>query len=513
MHMIALLLVGCAADKVPGAPDDSAGESGGETGEESGGDSSEPISPGPVVLAGGGSEGFQGDEAAWSARLYPHLWDAGDVTGDGLVTVAVLADGEESDWLPDYLVSLGADAAFNVGVDSREAAEDPALVDTFAEVDAVFLKGGDQGVYYDLWNDTVLEAQIRDVHQTRGGGVGGTSAGAMSMAEHALAGGSDLVTADVLEDALSSYLDDTDGGSGIHGDFLGFLPGFVVDTHFTQRARLGRLAGVMARAMEDEGLDTLMGVGCEEQTGVWIADGVATVVGVGAVSLLRADGSSLPQRAEGTPLTWAELPFDRLTDGWRFDVTTGEVDTGAPPEGAEAVAWDGLGESSAEAWSVDGDLPRHEERFAWVEARDPNPWSESEGSDAPLLADAIGMMDAFDSDRRGPAEEALFRGLYEHIGASGFLVGYGGSAERDEDQPDVVRLVANAALEDPPMASMIIDTSGVSWRSLSPEPSVSDLGDGSLHAAGLVGARLHILYTPASGLAWDTVARQVVSVE
>ena len=40
---------------------------------------------GVVLRAGGGSEGEQEDMSAWSARLYPHLWDSGDVTGDGLV--------------------------------------------------------------------------------------------------------------------------------------------------------------------------------------------------------------------------------------------------------------------------------------------------------------------------------------------------------------------------------------------------------------------------------------------
>lgn len=501
--MVALLLIACTADKLPSA--DTAGS--GETGELSG------RSPGPVVLAGGGSEGEEGDAAAWSARLYPHLWDAGDVSGDGLVTVAVLSAEDETEWLPEYLVSLGADAAFNLKVDTREVAGDEALVESFAAVDAVFLKGGDQGVYYDAWNDTALEELIREVHEGRGGGVGGTSAGAMSMAEHAFAGGEDLVTADVLEDAETPYLDDVDGGSGVHDDFLGFVHGYVVDTHFTQRARLGRLAGVMARVVEDEGLDALGGIGCEEQTGVWIAEGVATVVGVGAVSLLRTDGATRPERERGVPLTWVDLRLDRLTDGWRFALASGEVDTSAPPEGAEAVAWDGLGSSDAVAWYADGDLPRHEQRFAWVEARDPVPWSESEGADTPVLADAIGMMDAFDSDRRGPAEEALFRGLHDHVGASGFLVGYAGSVERVADRPDLVRLVGNEAVDDPPTASIVIDTSGLSWRSLSPEPSVSDLGDGSLRAAGLVGARVHLLYTPASGLAWDTVTRQVVRLD
>jgi cyanophycinase len=471
----------------------------------------DPRPPGPVVLAGGGAEGDADDAAAWSSRLYPHLWDAGDVTGDGVVTVAILSTAAETDWLPNALVALGADAAFNLQVASRAAADDDALSTLFSDVDAVFLKGGDQGAYYDLWNDTVLDELLHEVHAVRGGGIGGTSAGAMSMAEFAFAGGQDLITTDVLEDARSALLDDRDGGSGVHADFLGAVPGYVIDTHFTQRARLGRLAGILAQAADEHGAAVLGGLGCEEQTGVWIRDGRATVVGVGAVTLLRPDAAHPPLRDEGVPLTWTHLRLDRLTEGWSIDLATGAVDEEAPPDDAEATAWDGRGTTDDATWYADGDRPRHEERFAWVQAR--APWSERPGADTPVLADAIGAMDAFSTDRRAAAEEALFRGLHDHIGATGLFLGRGASAERLDDRPDVIALVDNPAVSDPPSAALVVDTAAVRWRSLSPSPSIVDAGDGSLHAAGFVGARLHVLYTPASGLAWDTVAREVVSLQ
>lgn len=499
--MLTLILLACTAKDTPS-----------DTTAESGDTGAAQVGPGIVMLAGGGTEGEVGDASAWSARLYPQLWAGGDVTGDRRVQVVILSMEKEDEWLPEYFESLGVDDAFNLRVNSVARADDDELVDTFAAVDAVFIKGGDQGEYYDTWNGTLLEEQIRLVHETRGGGVGGTSAGAMSQSEYALAGGMDYVTGDVLADSDTEYLGDTsDGGSGIHDDFLGFLPGYVVDTHFTQRARLGRMIGAMAKAWEDFRLTALRGIGCEEQTGVYIRDGVATVVGVGAVSLVTADGSTAPQREAGVPLTWEGLRLDRLTDGWRFDVGTGAVDTSTPPSGAEAVAWDGFASSAAGQWYADGDYQAHEERFAWVVERDPSPYAEHEGMDRPVLGDAIGVMNAFDSDLRASAEEAMFRGLYDHIGATGFLIGYGGSAQRSSLVEDVIDLTDNPEVNDDPMATMLVDTSGVSWRSLSPEASLSDLGDGSLHSAGLVGATVHILYTPASALAYDTVARAVVT--
>ncbi|HNC96024.1 MAG TPA: hypothetical protein PKW90_07860, partial [Myxococcota bacterium] len=135
-----------------------------------------PTPAGPVVLAGGGSEGDNGDPDSWSARLYKSLLEGGDVTGDGKLRVAVLSVEEEDDWLPRYWEELGADEAFNLQVATRADASDPTLEAELADVDAAFLKGGDQGEYYDRWNDSELEAGLLALRE-RGGGLGGTSAG------------------------------------------------------------------------------------------------------------------------------------------------------------------------------------------------------------------------------------------------------------------------------------------------------------------------------------------------
>ena len=106
-------------------------------------------------------------------------------------------------------------------------------------------------MYYDLWNDTEVERAAR-APWTAGGAVGGTSAGAMSLSEAALAE-VDPISADVMADSHTPYLDDTDGGSGVHADFIGLLSGALVDTHFTERGRLGRLLGALARDREERG--------------------------------------------------------------------------------------------------------------------------------------------------------------------------------------------------------------------------------------------------------------------
>jgi cyanophycinase len=508
---------------LPGCPDpgDSAVESGEpldspveDSGAPDSGDTGEGPTPGPgvVVLAGGGSEGELGDEQAWSARLYGALLTGGDVTGDGLVRVAILSAAEESDWLPGYFEWLGADEAFNLQLATAEAADSCRTAALLQAVDAIFVKGGDQGEYYDLWNNTATERVILSLAQYHGGGVGGTSAGAMSMAGYALAGGMDLVSRDVLEDACTPWLDDaSDGGSGIHDDFLGIVPEVIIDTHFTQRGRLGRLAGALARALDEGAPSTLLGIGIEQQTGLILVDGLAEVVGTGAVSFVQATDESSMIRDCGEPLVFTDLRLDRLTEGWVFGLD--ERAPLEPPGDAEALAWAGPEGENAGEWYAYGDVPEHEERFAWVVERDLAPWGLHGGSDAPLLLEAVGVLDAHHSDGRAAAHEALFRALYEQPGATGFLVAWGSLLERPSPAPDRVRFADNDYVESEPQASTIVVASHTAdWRALAPVPSLYDAGDGGLHAAGLSGLRLHLLADSGrTGLAYDARERVVTT--
>ncbi len=483
------------------------GDTGATGAEHSGGGHTGAATPeGVLVLAGGGSEGDVGDAAAWSARLYRELLSGGDVSGDGRISVAVLADAPQTAWLPEYFVSLGADEAFNLTLDSRRAADDPTLVARLAEVDALFLKGGDQGVYYDLWNDRLVEQEIRRVREA-GGGVGGTSAGAMSLAGVALAGGEDLVSSDVLADACTPYLDDrSDGGSGLHEDFFGFLEGAIVDTHVTVRGRLGRMVGALAKGVAD-GTPARYVVGLDERTGLVVRDGRATVVGVGAVTLV-VPGATPPERVCGEPLVWTGLRLDALVDGWSFDPATLEV---TPGPTAEPVSWAGPAVANVVGeWYVDGDLPRHEERFALVVERAPDRYAARAGTDLPVQQEVVGVLDAHDADRRGAAQEAVLRAIADFPGVTGFVVGYGGSVERAAGERDVLRFVDNPKRAGPEEATMVVVSAGLGWRGSSPEPSNLDVGN-TLFAAGLTPLELHVLAdTPRTGARFDTYRRAIV---
>lgn len=507
MTLSLLLLLACSSTPAPsdGVPTDGGATDGGATdggatdGGATDGGATSPA-PGVLVLAGGGTEGEVGDASAWSARLYGALVEGGDVTGDGRVRVAVLSTAEETDWLPQYLAWLGADEAENLRVGSREQAQAADL----SEYDAAFLKGGDQGEYYDLWNDTAVDQGLLDLH-ARGGGIGGTSAGAMSQSQWALAGGQDLVSDDVLADSHSPYLDDADGGSGVHDDFLGLLPGALVDTHFTERGRLGRLLGAMALARGQGAPDDLLGVGLEQQTGIVVRDGVVTVHGVGGVSLLRG-GSFV--REEGVPLRATDVTLQVLTEGAVFDVDSGDLVT--RPDGAADVTPTAPGASEAAAWAVDGDLRTHEERCAWLAERDPLPFALRAGLQAPLLDGAVCLTGAHESDDRATVQEAALAALAAAPGATAFLVAWESSLERAVGAGDAVRFADNPEVDGDPRATIVLDGSAVQWTSASPLPSPYDLGDGSLRAVGLGPLTVHVLADSAgTGVTWDQAAREV----
>lgn len=464
---------------------------------------------GVIVLAGGGSEGEVGDTTAWSAALYATLLRGGDQTGDGLTTVAILSTAEESEWLAEYFVSLGADAAMNIRVASREQAESAA--EAVNSADAIFIKGGDQGEYYDLWNNTSLEGAIIAVNES-GGGVGGTSAGAMALAEYAFAGGADLISSDVLTDAHTPYLDDVShGGSGIHNDFIGLVPAVIIDTHFTQRGRLGRLVGILARVVDEVNPSELLGIGIEERTGITLLNGTATVVGEGSVSFLVPDPTIAPTRLPGEPLVWPNHRLDRLTNGWEYDVSTRSAKLDWPPDGTDVVAWDGVPDRVSAYWGVDGNVPAHEERFGVVVKRAPQSYGTYAGIDVPVLGSAIGILDAHNSDRRGANEESAFRGLYDYPGYIGFLVGESTSILPNTSDLSRLRFVGNLGQDNPPMSVIVLDTSEITHRGLSPVASLSDTGDGSLHAAALVGVRLHLLFSEVGEqLEYDVVGRLIL---
>ena len=483
---------------------------------------------GVVVVAGGGREGDQGDTSSWSYQLYRKLIENGDRNGDGVVKVAILTtllEVNDPTWythaeasttaspaglglshtqavaqaqlddafLPSYFQWIGqtlgkTTQAVNVEVATLADANNAAKVGVVANVDAIFIKGGDQGDYYDRWNSTLLETHIRTVVQTRAGAIGGTSAGAMSQSQYSFSGGADLISADVLSDAKSVFLDDVSqpGSSGIHTDFLGFVPGVLIETHYTQRARMARLLGIMARAVEDSGNHSILGIGLDQKTGLAIQNGVAEVIGNGEVAFVKESSDTLLRRDAGRPLFYTNLVLDRLTAGWKYSLSLRTPITSPLPSGVSAVTYAGDGATNTGTLSISGSVEADASRFDRRASYAPSDYALPVSTGSPYIKASLGFTDAGNATSRGAKQETLFRGLYDLPNLTGVLAFSGATLSRTTATPDALAFGGS-------LSTLIIDAKACTYKGLSPSISSYASTGGTLRAAALTNLRVHVL--------------------
>ena len=187
--------------------------------------------------------------------------------------------------------SLGAREVVSLRPESRRQARDPDLVDPLHKVSS-FITG------------TPFGDAIQEAYQ-EGTVVGGTSAGASILAEHMIAFGAGGSTPKQRMSQLSAG--------------LGLLRGVVVDQHFEQRNRYGRLLSLVAQS------PSLLGVGLDEDTAAVIHDGTQLeVIGRGAVTVV--DGQHLISNAfaakRTTPLLMSGAVIHILPAGSEFDLAS-----------------------------------------------------------------------------------------------------------------------------------------------------------------------------------------------
>ena len=159
--------------------------------------------------------------------------------------------------------------------------------------------GGSHGAF--TWG--ILERLLeRDLFEIAG--FSGTSAGAMCMSKEMIAGGS-------VSEALFK-------GNVKMNTGMGFLPEAIIDSHFIQRGRFGRLAEAVAQ------FPSLLGIGLAEDTGLIIKYGNACrVIGSGMVILFDPSHLSHNKSAilsPGTPMSLSNLTTHVLAIGDQFNI-------------------------------------------------------------------------------------------------------------------------------------------------------------------------------------------------
>lgn len=210
---------------------------------------------------------------------------------------------------------LGIGRVTGLRPEERSEADDPAAPAALADATGVFLTGGNQSRLAQVVAGTRLGDALFLAHD-RGVVLAGTSAGASAMASHMVAFGRSGSTPKNRMAQLSAG--------------LGILPGMVIDQHFEQRGRIGRLLAIVA------GSPSLLGVGLDEDTCAIVhPDRTLQVIGRGAVTIV--DGSHVRSdsyRGKGyRPLMVSGAVLHSLPSGYWLDLRTRAL---LPSEVAEA---------------------------------------------------------------------------------------------------------------------------------------------------------------------------------
>ena len=297
---------------------------------------------GSLLLVGGGAE----SEGGWSDA--PFSWMVTKAENGVIINIDT---DEASDWYTDYFISLGADNQSQAVSIPAEEANNEAIFELLSNADGIFIEGGDQSSYLNAWKNTMVETAIETVFES-GGVIGGTSAGLAVLGEIVFsAEAGSAYPEDVAHNPYNEYLTFED-------DFLEILPNTIIDTHFHERGRMGRLMPMLARRVADNSADSLLAIGVENSSALAIDSLLVGKIFGESVTFLRFNPDFDFICEPGRPLT-ASFFLDQFLDSAKVDLNDfsvlangawmNEVNMGDPPDNYyNAVSLDGNEESCME---------------------------------------------------------------------------------------------------------------------------------------------------------------------
>jgi cyanophycinase len=270
-----------------------------------------------TVMVIGGAE----DKIRDKVILNRFARDAGEADGHVVVISTASSLGEAATAMyRDLFERLGIGRVSGIRPEERSEADDPSITKLLGDATGVFLTGGNQSRLTQVVAGTRLDDAIHLAHD-RGAVLAGTSAGASALASHMVAFGREGATPRNRMVQLSAG--------------LGILQGLVVDQHFEQRGRIGRLLALVAQS------PSLLGLGVDEDTAAIVsADHTLHVIGKGAVTIV--DGRHLTTdayRGKGyKPLMVSGAILHSLPSGYWFDLRRRALMAGSHPHVTEREA-------------------------------------------------------------------------------------------------------------------------------------------------------------------------------
>jgi cyanophycinase len=270
-------------------------------------------SPGPLIIIGG-HEDKEGRRTI--------LREVANRLDGGRLVLATVASHQPEGYFESYqgaFAELGVTDLVELYVRERSETLDEEKLRLFEGATGVFFSGGDQLRIASQIGDTPVEQRVREIH-TRGGVIAGTSAGASVMSETMLVKG-------------------TSGESYKIGDLhmapgLGLVRDAIIDQHFAERGRFGRLLGAVAHNPRE------LGIGIDEDTAIVVEGTRFRVIGSGCVYVVDGAGVTHSNIAEARPeraLSMYDVRMHVLGEGDAFDLTSRRPAEGPNLEQAHAL--------------------------------------------------------------------------------------------------------------------------------------------------------------------------------
>ena len=203
---------------------------------------------------------------------------------------------------------IGVRHAQVLNIETREDCQDETFTDYIGKSDGVFMTGGNQLRLSTTLGGTPVAQAIRR-RNAAGMHVAGTSAGAAFMPEHMIAGGDEGSTPSPTMVTMAPG--------------LGLTNNFIIDQHFRQRDRLGRLLTALAYN------PFAVGIGLDEDTAAFIRPGDdLEVVGSGGITVIdptELRHSSMDSARRGDPVSLIGVKLHILISGGRFEIESREA--------------------------------------------------------------------------------------------------------------------------------------------------------------------------------------------
>ncbi|MBR0664469.1 cyanophycinase [Roseomonas hellenica] len=272
------------------------------------------VGTGPLVIIGG-HEDKEGDRVILH-EVARHL-------RGGRLVIATVASHQPDGYFAAYreaFTAIGVTDLVELYVEERSETHDEEKLRLFDGAGGVFFSGGDQLRISSQLGDTPVEQRVRAIHEA-GGVIAGTSAGASAMSDTMLVRGSSRETHRIGDLHLAPG--------------LGFVRDVIIDQHFAERGRIGRLLGAVAQNPRE------LGIGIDEDTAIVLRTDRFSVIGSGGVYVVDGGGVTHSNIAEAEPhraLSIHHVRLHVLGDGDGFDLlerrpaASGDVGAERPAE-------------------------------------------------------------------------------------------------------------------------------------------------------------------------------------